>query len=243
MSVLPSGPISVAQSALVNLIANVPFFQTWTNSGSADAALAAIFSGEAGFPISSVAITGAVLTVTTADVHDLAVNQLVTLEGAALGPEGAVALDGTYTVSTVTPDTFTVATAAGDLPATNVDDCFVLPGALPIAVVMDSVLQSRSVGTGGASIFSGSLDILLIANVSPAYVNSEANAMAEATNSLGSFVQGLIETQDTGDLMVLNSADAVEGSLVFNRREGQDDNSIRFERWRAMVKVTWGVDN
>jgi hypothetical protein len=42
--------------------------------------------------------------------------------------------------------------------------------------------------------------------------------------------------------MVLNDLNPLDGP-TFTARDEQDDNTKRFERWRATMKVTWGLES
>lgn len=240
--VAPAGPLSVAIDSLVSLIAAVPFFQAWTNTANASLAEQRIFVGEVGYPIYSAAIAAGVLTIQTREFHEIQVGNVVTIEGAGLGAEANVNLDGQWTVTATTPDTFTAATALPDLAVIYPQFAFVLDCVRPIAVVAEGAdgLESENIGTGNPAVYSGSLDILLEADASSQYANSPANALTEARNAVGNFLEGLMETQDTGDLMVLNNAKLTSGPEFVSKAQ-QDDGSHRFERWRAIIRVTWGV--
>lgn len=241
--VAPAGPVSVAVDGLRTLIANIPFFQTWTGAPDAATALNSIFVGEVGYPIVSIMIAGGVATVTTRDVHQIAAGATVTLQGASIGAESTVSLDGTPTVVSVTADSFTFATLLPDQTTLLPDQAFVFAGTRPIAVVSegeDSV-HSDSIGTGGASVYAGAVEILLEADVSAQYQNDSRNALFEARNAFGQFIQGLAATQGTLDLMCTNRIEPISGPEFTSRTE-QDDNTVRFERWRALIRVTWGLD-
>jgi hypothetical protein len=243
MSVTPAGPISVAIDGLRTLIANIPFFQTWTNT-TATTGLNQIFTGEAGWSIASFAIAGGVLTVATREPHGISANQVITLVGASIGAESIANLDGVQTaVSVPSTTTITITTLLADLATQYPDQAFILPAARPIAVICEpeDSLKSESVGTGGASIFSGEVEILLEADVSSQYHFDAVNALYEARNAVGQFVAGLMLTQGTGDLMCLNRAPSVSGP-TFTAQDLQDDNAPRFERWRALIKISWGME-
>jgi hypothetical protein len=239
--VVNGGPVAQALDALRQLIANVAWFQTWVGAGDTATALGSVFLGEVGWPVTSVGVAGGVLTVTLRDVHTLMQGAKVTIEGAACGGQG-LGLDGTYTIIAVTTTGFTVATAAPSLATSRPDFCFAFPGTRPLAVIQEAQesLRPTSIGTGGTVIFSGVAEIIIEADVATAQ-NDAAAAMLEAREAYGSFVEALMEAQGTGDLMCLNACEPVDGP-TFTSRPEQDEAGIRFERWRATVKVTWGLE-
>jgi len=236
-----SGPVAVAVDALRTLIANVSYFQTWTGTADAAHALARVFTGEVGYPIASIAIAGGVLTVKTRDPHLMNVGDVVTIEGASVGDQ-AIDIAGPQTIAAVSPNSFTAATALPALAAVNPDHAFAMPCLRPYAVVCEEAdpLHSEVVGTGGASIYSGAIEIILVADVSSQYVSDPRNALYEARNAYGQFIQGLATTQGTADLMCLNRIEPVSGPEFISKSE-QNNNASRFERWRALVRVTWGM--
>lgn len=241
--VTPIGPLAVAADSLRTLISNVPFFQTWVGAANAAAALPSIFTGELGVPITSVTVSGGVATITTREQHPVSSGQMFTIEGAAAGPESGLGLTGRQTAINTTGTSLTFATSNPDQPAVYPDYLLLLPAVRPLAIVCerDDGLNSTSVGTGGASILAGVLDILIEADVSSTYVYDSRNALMEARNAYGQFVQGLMNTQETGDLMYLGKVEPVSGPNFTSRAES-DDNALRYERWRALVRVTWGLE-
>lgn len=242
MPVTPTGPLSVAVDALRTLVSSIPFFQTWVGAGSQAAALASVFSGAIGWPIASIAIAGGVLTVTTREKHTILNGATVELAGASIGAQSQADIAGPQTVTGVTSNAFTAATALPDLLTIYPDQATVLPAVRPLAVVCESDdgLRLASVGTGGAYSGSGALEILLEADVSAGYLNDYTNALYEARNAYGQFCEGLMATAGTGDLMILNEISPVAGPEFTNRAE--QDSANRFERWRALMKVTWGLE-
>jgi len=241
-SVTPSGPLSVAVDALRTLLANCAQFQSWTGTADAAAALGRIFTGELGWPIVQVAIAGGVATVTTREPHSVQVGDVVTIEGASLGDQSGADLAGQATVTAVTAASVSFATAAGAGGPYTPDGALLLPCARPFAVVVesDADLTAEVVGTGGASVYSGQLEILLEGVTSQAYWNDPVNALYEARNSHGAILQDLAATQGTGDLMCLNSVASERGPRFVSLPE-QDDNAVRFERWQSLLKATWGI--
>lgn len=239
----PTGPLAVAVDALRTLLANCPQFQAWTGTANAAAALLRIFTGEIGFPIVAVAIAGGVVTVSTREPHGLTAGQTVTLEGKSIGSQSDAAIAGSRTIlATPSATSLTFATALGDLDAVEPEVAIVLPCARPLAVIVeaDDALSSEIVGTGGAGIFAGGLEILLEGATSTAYHNDPANALAEARNAVGLLVQDLAYTAGTADLMVLNDVKIGSGPRFVSLPE-QDAAAYRFERWQALLAVTWGV--
>ena len=245
-AVTASGPLAMAIDALTTLLSNVPFFQTWVGAANATEALANIYASEVGWPIVSASITGGVLTVTTREPHQLSIGDTCTIEGSSLGSQSGVPIDGAQVVTGVpTVNSFTASTDLEDLDAeVNPDFCLVFAGTRPIAVIDapegSGGLDSDSIGTGGCVVYSGELEIMLEADVSTAYQNDPRNATAEMKSAIGSLIQGLAETQDTGDLMVLSEPARLD-RFNFTSSSEQNSNAIRYERWRAMIRVNWGL--
>lgn len=242
---MSDGPLLTATKALVSLIANVPSFQTWTGAADANAAALHVYDGEVGYSIQSVSITGGVATITLREQHEIGSSQVIELAGASIGPQSGLELAGQYTVSSAAASTVLIPTTLPDTEAPVYPErAFVIPTARPFAVVCEpsESLRGESIGTGGASIVNGSLEILLEADVTEEYVTDPANALGEARAAFGNFVQDLMRTQGTGDLMCLNSIETVSGPQFTSSAE-QDNNPNRFERWRAMVRVTWGMES
>lgn len=240
------GPIAVASEALATLISNLPFFITWTGAANAAAALVSVYVGEVGYQISSFVISGGVCTVVLGTIHaPLNAGQVVTLAGASIGFQAASNLSGPQTIVDVTTTGFTFAIGLPDAALSNPDFAFVLPSGRPFAVVVEpdqlgQSVRGTSVGTGGASVLAGTLEIMLEAQVSAAYYNDPSSATQEMRNSVGTFLQQLIQTQGTGDFIVLNGAELV--SAEFTDQTDQDQGQRRFERWRALIRCTWGLD-
>lgn len=246
MPYVPAGPMSVALSGLQTLLANVPYFQTWTGTNNPTSAAANIFIGEVGYIIASVAIASEVLTVTTRDPHTILAGQKVTLQGASIGAQSAINVDGPYTVVSVpTPTSFTVAITAADYPSSNPEGAFVLPSSEPVACLTESdgggSLNAKIIGTGGACVFSGAMEILFENTIPSGYANDPVNALTQARSELSQLVQGIAQTQGTLDYICLNTVDTTVAAQ-FVAPEQQADGTVRFERWQALVKVTWGID-
>lgn len=241
---IPAGPVAVAVDGLRTLIANVDFFQTWVGApGDPTTALGSVFSGEVGVQIKSLQITSGVLTITTRRPHNITAGSTVSTSGSSLGQQSGLLLIGNAeNVGVPTPLTITTDVARPDQGPLYPDFAFVIAGTRPFAVVCESTdsLRSATIGTGGASVMSGSLDVLLEADVSDGYMNDPFNAPIEARNASGQFVQRLLQTQGTGDLMLLNGVELV--SCDFIAVGEQNDNTVRYERWRALVRCTWGLE-
>lgn len=241
----PTGPIAVAVEGVRTLIASLAYFQTWTGTANATDALAHIFAGETGIPVVSYSIASGIATFTTRRPHGLTTGQTVTLEGASLGKQSQItpALTGqAESITVLTPTTFSYSVACPDTAPTSTDFAYVLPCARPIVVVSEAndPLRSTTVGTGGASVMSGVVDVLVEADVSTAYANDATLAPMEARNLAGQLVQAMIQNSGTGDLMYLNGVEMV--SFDFIAAGEQDDNTSRFERWRALLRVQWGLE-
>lgn len=240
--VVPAGSLSVALAGLKRLLANVPFFQVWTGAANTGAAARRIFTGDMGFPISSVTIASGVVTVETGDVHGFAVGAVVTIEGASLGDQSELNIDGPQTLTAVSSASFQFAGSHPDLGTVAPDQAIVLPCPRPYAVVAqsDTPLQMSSIGTGGANVRSGALYLYVEADVSAPYVNDRANALAEAQNALGQLFDGLSATQETGDLMFISEMEVVRG-VEFASRAQHSNSAQRYERWFATLQISWGV--
>ena len=241
--VAPAGPLSIAIDALHILIANVPYFQTFTGTADAAHALLRVFTGDTGYPIQAIEISSNILTLTTREPHGIVTGQVINIEGASLGAESEVDIDGPQTVLSVSQTTISIAFTAPDLAEVYPELAFVMPCVRPIAVIApsDDALRSRSIGTGGAAIYAGGIDILIEADTSVVHQHNALNAELEARNAVGLLLEGIMETQDTADFMVLNACDIVQGP-EFTKKTEQDDNYPRFERWRALLRVAWGLE-
>lgn len=244
MSYTPAGPISVAVDAVANLLANVPFFQTWTGTDNPADAAARVFSGEMGFPIESLSITNGVLTVSTREPHNLIEGQVASLRGASIGAQSAVSIDGSVMLTAVTSHTFTAEISAPDAELCYPRGALVIPAATPFACVShdSSNFNSQVIGSGGASLFSGTVEILFESSIATQYQNDPKNAIVQAESELGQLLQGISQTQGTGDFVVLNRVELVEGPQYIADAE-QADNTSRFELWRALVRCTWGLSS
>jgi hypothetical protein len=238
------GALQTAVDALVQLVSSTPYFQAWVGAGSPSQALDSIYTGEVGYPIVSAAIAGGVLTITTREpCPDITASLTVTLAGASIGAEASIDIDGQQTVIAAVENTLTFATGLPDAPAWYPDQAFIMPGVRPLAVVCEAgsnSLHSEIIGTGGANVKNGSLEILIEADVSAPCQNNSANALIEARSAAGAFKDSLDDTSGTGDLMVTNKSELVSGP-EFTTRSSQDSNRLRFERWRATFRVEWGL--
>jgi hypothetical protein len=233
----PTGPISVAMSTLANLIAGMSWFQTWTGAGSQSAALASVFVGQIGLPISSIAAEGGVLTITTKEPHGLSASQTITIQGAELGPESDQSADGVYTVATVPSSTsVTVATSLGNFAATSIRFSLVFPGTYPHILIRNQRQANPAIGSGGAFVSNGTLLILMEADVSESYQNDPTSAGIESDNAVGSFMEQFMSIGDTGFYNL-----TAEGCTEFTQTSEQDDSTIRFERWRQVISCEWGL--
>lgn len=238
----PAGSIAVAEDSLRTLIANVPFFQTWTGTSTAADALLHIYVGEVGNPIVSAKVVNGLATIALRDPHTMRVADTPTIEGASLGAQAGLTLDGLQTITAVTASGFSFSTSAEDADTVYLDDAFVLPWGRPMAVIgkASGGFNKESIGTGGAVIGNGSLEILLEADVSSTFATDPRNAEVEAQNAVGQFIDGLMATQETGDLMFLRTAELASGPTLTTTTQ-QDDSTKRFERWFAQINVSWGL--
>ncbi len=238
----PAGPYSTAVDGLCSLISNVPFFQTWTGTASAAAAALRVFVGDVGCVIASIAVSSHVVTVVTREVHGFSVADVVTLEGASIGAESDLNLAGAKTIASVPSATsFTFAQSLADDTLTP-NDAVVMP-ARPYAVAVDASdgLKGMAIATGGATNFNGACELLIEAAVSSGYVNDARNATVEAQNALGQLMQGILDLAD-GDYLIVSRVE-VESMPQFISRPEQNDNTKRFERWQALLKIYWGLDS
>ncbi len=237
-----TGPLAAALSGMVSLLANMPFFQTWTGTANATQAGAYIFDGDIGAPVASISIAANVVTVHTREVHGFNVGQSVSMEGGSIGPEGSIDIAGIKTIVAVpTLTSFTFAQTLDNDEVKNLDDAMAMP-ARPFAVVMtdDKALDVEQVGTGGVSKISGAIDVLVEADVSSQYLNDSRNALTEARNAIGDLIAGISILADD-DYLIVARVELAQAPMFIARPE-QTDNTIRFERWSAMVRVYWGLE-
>jgi hypothetical protein len=219
------------------------WFQTWVGASSPTEALASIFIGEAGYPIRTVQIASGVITISTREPHKILSGDTVTIQGAAIGEESSINIAGVYVVSTVTDHGLTVPTTLPNVAESYPDFATVFPRR-PIITLdeSDEGMHASSVGTGGANTPGGSIDILLEADVNALYINDPRNARTEARNAAGSFVRYLMATQETGDFMLLRTIHTIIGPEFTSDTEQDSAGGKRFERWRAIYRVTWGLE-
>lgn len=266
-----TGPMSAALDALKTLLSNVMYFQTWTHTANATDAAERIFIGEIGVPVATVAVSADVMTVTLREPSALTVGQAITLEGAAIGEEGVsvagtfailslgafrtiewtdengnVWLDGSGNPWTYVSDevlSFTCAVDLPDLTATPVDGVVLLPCARPFALLSDADGDPIHGETNalGSPIVGGAMDLMLEARVSRGYRNNPRNAMIEARNAFGSILLGLNELSGQGDFIQLNRVETAVPPQFIDTAE-QNDTAGRFEKWRALIRVTWGLN-
>lgn len=242
MTLTATGSMAENIAGFAVMLAAVPFFQTWTGTANPTEAAARIFIGEVGYPIKSVSIASNVLTVTTRQNNNLLADQEIEIAGAAAE---AIGITGQQTITSIVSATrFTVAVTLPDMAEEYPDQTWILPCPRPIAVLCptEGSTRTQSIGTGGVSIVSGSIDVLFEADTSSQYANDEFNATVEAQNSYGSLIDGIMITQDTGDFIALNDQETVLDPEFVATAE-QDTAVNRFERWRALARFTWGLRN
>lgn len=238
---VPTGPIAVAVDGLRTLVSNLTIFQTITGAANAAAALGSVFYAEVGLPIVRVTTSDGSATITLARTHSIEVGDTVVVCGSSLGGQAAALLDGEHTVTQV--GALEVVVDFLEDGSYTPDRAFLIPGGRPFAVVSDGVsdaLKATTIGTGGSSVLSGTLELLLEADVSSDYVNDPGYAQTEMRNTAGELLRQLIQTQGTGDFIVLNDVELV--SCDFIPVEEHDDTAIRYERWRALIRCTWGLN-
>ena len=239
-----AGPLAVALENLRTLIANSAWFQTWTGSANAAAALLRVVIGSVGYNIKSVALASNVATIVTHEPHNLSAGSKVTIEGID------DTFDGSFTVASVTDTrTFTYAKTASDVAENTVESGVVMQSQRPFVVLQegDEGLQMRTVGSGPTSVFSGSIDIFISVAISSQYENDPRNAKIEMSNAFGEFLSALSDMSGTSspdgsvEYMTLNTIDPVVMPSFIHHAE-QRDNQVRFETWEATVRVAWGLD-
>lgn len=237
----PTGPIAVAVDALRTLISNLTIFQSIT--GSLDAATAAmrVYYAELGVPIVSMVASGGHMVITTARPHGIANGSIVTICGASVAAQGLDQDIENVVESVPSTTTLRVVTALADGTYTP-DFAWLIPYGRPVAIVSEGEggLRASTIGTGGSSVLSGTLEVLLECNVSSEYTDTPAYAQTEMRNTAGDLLRQLIQTQGTGDFIVLNSVELV--SCEFTATAEQDDTTSRYERWRALYRCTWGLE-
>jgi len=241
----PVGPISVALDAMRTLVASLPVFQGLLDTSAVIDTLPNVFAGEVGIPIESYTVASNTVTVTTRRPHNLTTLTFATIEGASISAQSDRNISGLITVGVIpSTTTFSFSKTITDTDEPVFPDfAYVIPCQRPYAVVCeseDNPLRSASVGTGGASVLAGEIDVLIEADVSSSYINDPVFAPVEARNSAATILQQMIQMQGTGNLIVLNSCNLV--SVEFINTSEQDSNVKRFERWRALYRVSWGLD-
>ena len=247
MPVAPSGTLSIAIDALRTLISNVVYFQTWTGAASQAAALKQIFTGEMGSAIQSVTIAGGVITVVTRDQHPFAPAQVIEIEGASLGAESAVDIDGAQTiVATPTPNSFTLNTALPNQGPWYPDGSVVLPAARPLVCISeeDDSLNYQEIADA-TSLVNGALEVLIDANISQANQQNSYNALYEMKNAFAQLCDGMMAIAGTDiggvPMMYLRGVTVVAAPKFIDGAE-HADNTVRYERWQALIRVTWGLE-
>lgn len=236
--VAASDPLSLALEALRTLLANSTWFQTWTGSADAAAALKRVVIGTVGYNVATMALTANVATITTREPHNLITGQVVTLEGVSS------TFDGARTLTSAADDrTFTFALVAADIASTELHDGIVIQTARPFAVLQEDENQPLRVQTlaPGATIIGGSIDIFIDAAVSSQYQNDPRNAKIEMSNAFGGFLNALRDMSGSGDYMLLNTIEAVSAPSFITIPE-QKDNQVRYETWQAVIRVSWGLE-
>jgi hypothetical protein len=224
-------------------IAHLYSFQTWCGAPNDPTQTAGhIFSGEVGHQIKSVQIASGTMTIRTKRPHGLTAPCVVVVQGVSTGDQG-INIDGAYIAATASGSTITITTLMANAGPYHPDFALILPTSRPIIVVsesQDNPLRGNSIGTGGASVLSGALDILIEADVDSDWVNLPTEAMRFARNLVGDFQRDLIQNQGTADYIVLNTCEIV--SLEFTDHAEQDDGRMRYERFRALLRCTWGLE-
>jgi len=271
-----NGPITEAIDALITLLANVPAYQAWIGATDPNpavnlaAALASISAGEIGTPVASVAVASNVLTVKLREPAPIAVGQIVTLTGPAIGVQGSTNLCGSWLVTSIVAVElpwvdplnnplsdpshnpyqytgtdaieFTALLNAADIAEFFPDGAVCLACGPRFAVVCKSgkSLSTKSIANG-LQILNGELEILLEGNISAQYRMNAVNAMREMENAFGSIVQGIAALADTDDYMLIRSMEQVDPEFISESE--QVDGMARFEKWRGLIRVSWGLDS
>jgi hypothetical protein len=241
----PLGPLAIAVSAVASLLPNVPYFQTWTGTANPTAAAGQVFTGEVGYPIASLSVAGGVLTVQTRETNTLAAAQTVTLDGASIGVESSANLAGAYTIISATGNSFTAAAPANfpDTESFCPDGAWVTPSLRPFALVSSAARALSAIvnTTGGAAIWNGDVEVLFENNVPTQYQNDPVNAINQAQSEFGQLFMGICQTAGTQNFIVLGEAPETvyEPAMISGAEVG--DNTIRFARWRALIRIPWGL--
>lgn len=271
MALTPSGPISTAINNVKTLLANVPEFQAVCGVDNATDAAKHIFTGESGNPILSIAISSGVMTVVLRDPVAVSVDQIVSIDGVSIGAQ-SLNLAGQYAVLSTDAaqgvwedqlgqqwrDSNGVlwkydlsemsvirlsASNQADLEATELNGMQLTPCKRPIVTIFpgSNPLKTNSVATGAAVIQSGTIDIIVECAVTPGYRNSQPDATTEAENTIGSIAQGLGGLQSINDYIPLNQIE-ITHAPNFGDVSQHNSNQHRFERWLAVIQVTWGLE-
>ena len=239
----PLGPLAVAINAIASLLPNVPYFQSWTGTGNAGTAAGQVYTGEVGWPIASIAIADQVLSVSTRETNTIQVGQTVTLDGASIGAESPINLDGAWVVTSASGNMFTAATDLPNAAASNPDGAFVIPSLRPFAIVSSSAKAINAVinTTGGAAIWNGEVEVLFENDVPEQYQNDPVSAVNQAQSEFGQLFLGICQTAGTGDYVVLGEMPETVYEPQFLSGAEVGDNTLRFARWRALIRIPWGL--
>ena len=237
-------PVKEIIDAVKTLISNVPYFLTWTGASDSTAALNFIYTGELGWEIIGFSISSGTATVTTNGNNNVSPGDKITIEGASLGTQSGFVMVGAYTVTASTSNTISFAVSLADTgKELYPEDAFVWPGIRPICCISEDSdpATPRSVGLG-VTTYSGTVNVFLEANLSSGSQQDQNAATAEAREAWGNLLQGIMDTGDgTNDYILINSAEHVSGP-EFTYLPSQDSNTKRYERWRAVIALKWGLE-
>lgn len=185
-----------------------------------------------------------------------AVNVAGEYEIALIVDADAVPLENDHDIAWINPDSgepwiqfqadctrFTVLTSAADCEEIEPEFAVVLPGGRPFATIMEEndALTLVGVATGGCVIARGALSILIEARTSPGYRNDQRNSKIEATNVLSAIIDGLGILQGVDDYIALNEI-SIQAPPTWDDTASGRNNAARFDVWRALVRVTWGLN-
>lgn len=266
----PSGTLSLALTAAQTLLAGSPTFQALCAAQDAAGALAHTAIGEVGWRIQNLSVASNVLTVMLDRPARLSIGQSVTIEGPSLGRQGLkvagyraitallnsvsvpwllssndplTAPDGNpWTSLTGQSEGFTCPVPSVDILQKEICDGVVMPFARPFGVLCmgDKKFEGRSIGTGGASVSSSEIDILLSAWVDPGNRRDQQAAYIQAMNTAGGIVQDLLNLQGQSDFIPLLDCSISEGPL-FRNPNAATNIADEFEVWEMMLKCGTGL--
>jgi hypothetical protein len=239
MAVTPLNPVSKALENLRTLISNSTWFQTWVGAADAAAAKNRILIGELGVNLVSAVLASNIATFSSREPHNFSIGQAIRVE------QIVAPFTGDLVVAS-TPDelTFTAALVAANQDELQCQEGIALPCPKPFCALRESgdeALKMKTIGSSGASILSGKIDVFLVGIVASIYGNDSEGAKVTMTNESFGFFQALRQMSGTGDYMTLNDINIL-GEAAFVPMSRQSDNQKRFQEWEASFQVSWGLE-